>query len=319
MSKEQNAGGPETEASPRVVIIMSAYNAEKYLVEQIDSILGQQGADVRLYVRDDGSRDRTREILVRYAREDDRVRFDAGRNLGAMNSFMQALFDCPFEGDYYGFADADDVWVSDKLAYTMDLLEGTIASMDHPGGPAAVSTKLRVVDEHLAPMGETATPRLGLVFENALIDTVTSGASILMNPVAFSLLREFRPTRAVMHDAWVYLLITAFGRFRYGDRPTILYRQHGSNVIGTAHGWKRRFAVRWRRFRMSNPYWAQAAEFAAHFGSRLDPEKRRALDAYVGYRRSLSTRLRFALCPSVRPQSRKADALYRLLFLLGRG
>lgn len=319
MSKEMNAGGPGTKASRRVVVIMSAYNAEKYLAEQIDSILGQHGADVRLYVRDDGSRDRTREILSRYTREDGRVRFDAGRNLGAMNSFMHALFDCPFEGDYYGFADADDVWVPDKLAYTIDLLEGTVASVGHTGGPAAVSTKLRVVDERLAPMGETATPRLGLSFENALIDTVASGASILMNPAAFSLLREFRPTRAVMHDAWAYLLITAFGEFRYGDRPTILYRQHASNVIGTAHGWKRRLAVRWRRFRTPNPYWAQAVEFATQFGPRLDPEKRRVLDAYVGYRRSLSTRLRFALSPSVRPQSRKADALYRLLFLLGRG
>jgi glycosyltransferase involved in cell wall biosynthesis len=307
------------ETLPRVVIIMSVYNAEKYLSEQIDSILAQRGAQVFIYIRDDGSCDRTPKILQDYARTDFRISFNRGANIGAMKSFMQALFDCPLKGDYFGFGDADDVWVPEKLEYTIGFIEKITRSHEAANCPVAVSTKLKVVNERLERIGETPTPKLQLCFENALVETVTSGASIVMNRSAYDLIREYYPKRAVMHDAWVYLLISAFGIFYYGDRPTILYRQHDSNVTGTAHGIKRRFTIRWRRTQSSNPYWTQAAEFAAFFRVRLEPRKRKILDDYLCYRNSFASRLRYALFPSVKAQSVKANLFYRILFLLGRG
>jgi len=307
------------ESLPRVVIIMSVYNAEKYLSEQIDSILAQRGAQVFLYIRDDGSCDRTPKILEEYARKDFRICFNRGANIGAMKSFMQALFDCPLKGDFFGFGDADDVWVPEKLEYTIGFIEKIICSHEAADCPVAVSTKLMVVNERLERIGETQTPKLQLCFENALIETVTSGASIIMNKPAYDLIREYHPTHAVMHDAWVYLLITAFGVFDYGDRPTILYRQHDSNVTGTAHGLKRRLGLRWHRIQSSSPYWAQAAEFATLFRLRLEPRKRKILDDYLCYRNSFASRLRFALYPSVKAQSMKANLFNRILFLFGLG
>ena len=241
MEKKKDPANSAGESLPRVIIIMSVYNAEKYLSEQIDSILAQRGTQVFLYIRDDGSCDQTPKILENYARNDHRVIFNRGTNLGAMKSFMQALFDCPLKGDFFGFGDADDVWVPEKLEYTIGFIEKIIRSHEAADSPVAASTKLMVVNERLERIGETPTPKLQLCFENALIETVTSGASIVMNKPAYDLIREYHPKRAVMHDAWVYLLITAFGIFDYGDRPTILYRQHNSNVTGTAHGFRATF------------------------------------------------------------------------------
>ena len=303
----------------RVVIIMSVYNAENYLSEQIDSILSQRGAKVILSIRDDGSIDQTSKILENYASTDSRVTYYKGPNLGAMNSFLEALFDCPLKGDFYGFADADDFWVPEKLEYTIGIINRITRSHNAKGRPVAVSTKLTIVNEKLEIIGETPTPRRKLCFENALIDSVASGATIIMNNSAYDLIRESRPTRAVMHDAWVYLLVSAFGIFGYGDHPTVLYRQHATNVIGTAHRFDKRLALRLRRFRTFNPYWAQALEFAKLFRHRLEPRKRRILDDYLFYRDSFASRLRFAFNPSVKVQSRKANFFYRLLFLLGRG
>jgi glycosyltransferase involved in cell wall biosynthesis len=306
-------------ALPTVAIVMSAYNAERYLAEQIDSILSQHGAQMRLYVRDDGSTDGTAALLDAYAQRDFRLRYQRGSNLGAGQSFLQAIADCPFDARYYGFADADDVWLPDKIEYSIALLEELIASLESPRTPAAICTRLRVVDQALQPIGQTPVPRIGLRFDNALVDTVTSGASMLMNPAAFELLRSARPAKVVMHDAWAYLVLSAFGALRFGERPTILYRQHATNVVGTSFGWKRLLGIRLRRLRTPSGYWDQALQFRALFGQRLDPAKRAVLERYVGYRASLPRRLAFALNPSVRAQSRKANLFYRLLFLLGRG
>lgn len=96
-----------------VQVVMSTYNGEKYLKEQIDSILSQEGVDVRLYIRDDGSSDRTTDILASY-QEHKNVKIEKGNNLGFAKSFLTALDECD-EADYYAFSDQDDVW--EKISF----------------------------------------------------------------------------------------------------------------------------------------------------------------------------------------------------------
>src|SRR4051812_7982425 len=100
----------------RVVLIMSTFNGAKYLREQLDSLRAQT-VDVVIWARDDGSTDETRVILNEYG-----IEHVAGRNIGAADSFMEAIRTCPYTGDYYGFCDQDDVWMPDKLAVGMEEL-----------------------------------------------------------------------------------------------------------------------------------------------------------------------------------------------------
>ena len=190
-----------------VVIIMSVFNGEKYVVEQVDSILCQESVNVKLWIRDDGSTDSTVGLIGEKYADDDRVFIQKGKNLGACKSFVEAFFCCDFVGDYYGFSDADDVWVKDKIKHSIDQLMS-----DGSDIPLAVSTRLQIVDESLEPLGYTKIPRKGLIFKNAIVETVASGASILMNEQAFKIVRSARPSHAVMHDAWVYLVISGLGK-----------------------------------------------------------------------------------------------------------
>ena len=106
-----------------VAVIMSTYNGEKYLGEQIDSILNQKDLEVTLFVRDDGSSDGTKNILEKYARDNGKIHINFGVNAGVGNSFMNALYSVPDTFDYYAFADQDDIWLENKLFQAVKALQ----------------------------------------------------------------------------------------------------------------------------------------------------------------------------------------------------
>lgn len=111
----------------------------------IDSILSQEGVDVRLYIRDDGSSDRTTDILASY-QEHKNVKIEKGNNLGFAKSFLTALDECD-EADYYAFSDQDDVWEKDKLSTAIEILEEESQST-----PLLYCSALQRVDENLNPL-----------------------------------------------------------------------------------------------------------------------------------------------------------------------
>lgn len=298
---------------PRVGIIMSAYNAQQFIGEQVDSILGQVGVQIRLWIRDDGSTDSTFQLLRAEYAKDPRVVLTRGPNLGATRSFIEALF--AFEGDidYAGFADADDVWHPLKTAKSVHRLQSSADTCT----PAAIACRMQVVDERLRPLMLTPKPRLGLDFGNSLVQTVCGGASTLMNRAAFERLRsrQPRPEAVTAHDSWTYLVLAAFGKIGYLDEPLLEFRQHAANVSGS-HSMARRNALRLERLQRPSPRRAQAAEFARLFASELSGENARVLQSYLEYPTSFSRRLSYALALPTRKQSRRANAMARALVLL---
>jgi glycosyltransferase involved in cell wall biosynthesis len=298
---------------PSIAIIMSAFNNEKYIQEQIDSILNQERVSIQLWIRDDGSTDRTLSIIRELYGQDDRITIKTGKNLGARESFFEALFTCDLQCDYIGFSDADDVWISNKIRHSIDLLSASSSD-----GPIAVATRVHVVDENLNHIGYTTGPKRGFSFSNALVETVATGATIVMNKSALSLIRSARPGYAVMHDAWIYLVITAFGKLIYSELPTSHYRQHAANVFGTSHTLRHKNKLRFRRLREVSPYRRQAHEFSRLFGSSLSNALRQTLENYLSYPKNFMGRIKFAIFPDVVKQNAGADVFMRLLILLGK-
>ena len=107
----------------KIAVLLSTFNGEKYLKEQIESILSQSHKDLILYIRDDGSSDNTKIILDNYASKDRRITIDYGRNIGYTRSFFEMLK--VVEADAYAFCDQDDLWMSDKLERANRILEKT--------------------------------------------------------------------------------------------------------------------------------------------------------------------------------------------------
>lgn len=101
-----------------ITVLMSSYNGEKYISEQIDSILHQENCNVNLIVRDDGSSDNTCEILEQYQKNNLLTWYSDGENLRPAHSFLRLLANAP-DSDYYAFADQDDYWMTDKLDHAI--------------------------------------------------------------------------------------------------------------------------------------------------------------------------------------------------------
>ena len=216
----------------KVTILMSTYNGEQFLAEQIESIRQQTYTDWQLLIRDDGSKDRTREIIQDFCQKDNRIHFvnpDSVENLGVIKSFFHLLKHQM--SDVYFFSDQDDVWLPEKVEMQ---LEEAIKYDDNQ--PLLVYTDLKVVDQELNVVHESMirtqsdhanTELLQEITEN----TVTGGVSMINQALA-DLWTGQEEYDLLMHDWYLALLAAAFGHLVYIDRPSELYRQHSNNVLG---------------------------------------------------------------------------------------
>src|SRR5690242_5828721 len=134
-------------AGESVVILLSSYNGERFLREQLDSLLQQTHGNTRILVRDDGSTDGTRAILDAYAGRHGNIQGAYGDNLGHVRSFFWLLDHAPADAAYLCFSDQDDVWEADKVARGVRALDG----IDQP---AMVFTNVHIVDASLRPLGK---------------------------------------------------------------------------------------------------------------------------------------------------------------------
>ena len=108
----------------KVAILMSTYNGEKYLKEQIESLLAQTYGNIEIYIRDDGSKDNTIKIIKNYKEKYNNIVLKEGKNIGFINSFFELLNLCN-DADYYAYCDQDDVWMNDKIERAVKFLGKT--------------------------------------------------------------------------------------------------------------------------------------------------------------------------------------------------
>ena len=228
-----------------IAILMSTYNGEKYLHEQIESFFSQTCSDWQLFARDDGSKDSTTDILLGYqTKNPGRVFFvnDIKDNLGAGRSFMHLLE--VTAADYYMFSDQDDVWMNDKIERTLKKIQ-SIEKKYGKETPIGVFTDLTVVDSNLNVLmpslwkGDNRHPEYTRNFYKQWTNRhATYGCTQMINRAAKNIVLPYRQFEGVQgaHDNWVEYLLIKKGKYDYLDEPTILYRQHGTNVVGANFG-----------------------------------------------------------------------------------
>lgn len=211
-----------------VVVLMSTYNGEKYLRDQIDSILNQVGKfDLHILVRDDGSNDGTLQILDEYQNKNELVWYSDGENLGAARSFMRLLYNAP-KASYYAFSDQDDVWYKDKLSNSICKLKEVV-------GCGAVYTNATLVGFDLKNLGHNVFDQeQKMTLLKALCSCNAMGCTMVMNENLVRLLKEKEPPENIsMHDGFVCgVCMACGGAVLYDNESTMSYRQHGNNVMG---------------------------------------------------------------------------------------
>jgi glycosyltransferase involved in cell wall biosynthesis len=266
---------PET---PFVVVLMSTYQGERFVAEQLRSILVQLPDGGRILVRDDGSCDGT--VAAIEALNDARITLMPGPNLGFSRSFLTLLAAAPPEADMVMFSDQDDVWLPGKIERAWQHLRAI------GDGPALYGSTQMLVDAELRPLHPTRPWPRGPSFAGALTENIITGCTAAFNRPALVLLQSAGvPGNVRFHDWWAYLVVSAFGRVVFDDQPSLLYRQHGNNQIGHGAGWLgRHLAV--IRF-IGRQDWVgillgQVHALMSHFGDRLDPATRRLVLDHFG-------------------------------------
>ena len=215
----------------KINIVMSTYNGEQFLAEQIDSIQQQTFKDWQLLIRDDGSSDQTPEIIKSFVAQDPRIVFineHDRENFGVIKNFFTLIKHD--KADYYFFSDQDDVWLEDKLETML------AAARQYPDQlPLMVYTDLCVVDQNLQVMNQSMIRSQSHHANTELVqelteNTVTGGVAMINHALA----ERWRTLdNIIMHDWYLAVLATAIGKLVYIDQPGELYRQHDNNVLGT--------------------------------------------------------------------------------------
>lgn len=216
----------------KVAILMSTYNGEKYLMEQLDSLFEQENILLDVYVRDDQSNDNTLDILDNYAKKNNHLIIQKGNNVGVGNSFMNLLYSVPNNYDYYAFADQDDIWNSKKIISAINLLENSnkvlYASNQESVDKYGNSLGFRYNQENIIHVNT-----LEILNRNDL-----AGCTMVFKKRLFEILKDEknRPSEGLLknriHDVWVAIVATVNGGIIYDERSFIKYRQHEDNVVG---------------------------------------------------------------------------------------
>jgi glycosyltransferase involved in cell wall biosynthesis len=273
-----------------VDILLSTYNGGKYLKDFLNSLLDQTYRNWKLIVRDDGSIDDTVEILKNFAKSNpERVEIiiDNSRSLGPQKSFLSLLKFS--KAEYIMFADQDDIWLPNKIEVTLKKMREVESKLGEEK-PVLIHTDLKVVDENLNIIADSFwkyqnnNPELKNL-NNLVVQNNVVGCTIMINK-ALKALIDLIPDKAIMHDWWVALVVSAFGVIDYVPEATILYRQHGGQNTGAKKYSFYNFYDRFIR-KPSKAYNAvrmtieQAGEFLRLYRNRLLDWQREMLSFYV--------------------------------------
>lgn len=216
-----------------VAILLAVYNGEKYLKEQIESILSQTFTDFKIIIRDDGSKDSSVSIIQDYCNKYPQKIFalNGKPTGGAAKNFAALLDHC--DEDYIMFCDQDDVWLPDKIEKTLAAMK---AAENGGKTPVLVHTDLMVVDQNLTVISQSffnfqQLKQNNVTLPRLLVQNYVTGCTIMINRALRQKCGNI-PDECIMHDWWLALIASLFGKVICINEATMLYRQHDDNQVG---------------------------------------------------------------------------------------
>lgn len=211
-------------------VLLSAYNGEKYIEQQIESLLKQKDVDISILIRDDGSKDNTVAILKKYE-ENSKIKIIYGQNVGFIKSFYQLVKDSP-QADYYAFCDQDDIWNEDKLKNSLEFFDKESETL-----PSMYFCSLKVMN---IEKDKIYTPNSHKNFKlnnkhpfaQSFYINMVYGCALVFNKIAKEFFLMMNDNQVKYHDWDMYMICAGCGKVFFDERPGLIYRQHRNNTIG---------------------------------------------------------------------------------------
>lgn len=270
-----------------VAVILGYYNGNRFLEEQIRSIAEQTHQPTIVYIADDGSKSPVdRQTIRLLGKKGIRTRLGVQPfNKGYNENFLSALSAASKQHDYYAFSDQDDIWHTDKLERALGFLRNCPTDQ-----PALYCTRTAIADEKgKAELGLSPLFQKPPHFTHALVQNIAGGNTMVFNRAAARLVNEASAgCEVVSYDWWCYQIISgAGGLVHYDPEPSLRYRQHSYNVVGSNNGWlargKRMLGLINGQYRRWNAINLGALK---HSHARLTLENQRSLDQFTQARTS---------------------------------
>jgi glycosyltransferase involved in cell wall biosynthesis len=217
-----------------VAILMGTKNGVAFIDAQLQSIANQTHENWKLIVSDDGSTDETILKVEQFAASHhQKIMVRKGDNEGVSANFLRLAIDPSIEADYFAFSDQDDIWHKDKLQRALAWFASVPAEV-----PCMYCGRTELMADNGRTYGLSPLFTRPPGFQNALVQSLGGGNTMVFNRPAKKLLQEAATIDVVLHDWWLYQLVSgAGGIVHYDPEPVLKYRQHPHNVIGSNLGW----------------------------------------------------------------------------------
>ncbi len=301
----------------KVCVLLSYYRGEKYIDEQLESIIDQDyPGEIDILIRNDGPDDPGLERAKMYNGSKDRkVNVYSGENLGPQRSFLDLIRKAPDAGLYF-FADQDDVWDSSKISRAAEALWEKDGPVLWCSNYAITDSSLNVLD----PGGVKLTDRT-FDFLYAQMYNTFPGCVMGLNRSLFQLVRKMNLTNCMMHDSFAFATAVAVGKVIYDDKSLILHRIHGSNVVG--RGFHKSTPLQWIRDKFSLLVHREDYDLSEFAGRLLEcgdvrAEWKEDVELLRDYRKSLGKTLKLFFHRDIRrkPDPETLSIRCKILFRL---
>ena len=296
----------------KVTVLISTYNGEKYIKEQLDSILNQTYSNIDILIRDDGSKDSTVEIIKEYQKKYNNIKLKEEENIGFIKSFFKLLEMA--ESDYYAYCDQDDIWMPNKIELAVEELNKADDSK-----PNMVFGNSDYYDENMNFLSNGEKHRT-YSFKNSLYECVAQGMTMTINNQTKEMILNNIPQKCLFHDWWTYMICSGMGNVLYNDETVVKYRRFQKNA--TAEGQNALKILLWRIKHLitdsgMKDIKIQQQEYKKMFYDRLSAENQKLLDIFVQEKYNLFKAIRKSFYPHRIRRKLIDDLMVRVLFIIG--
>ena len=305
----------------QVLVLLSSYNGEKYIDEQLDSLFNQNDVAVHLIIRDDGSKDNTVNLIKNRKDKGEDITLIEGENLGFAMSFMflvEQAYKFVEKYEYFAFCDQDDVWLPQKLISAIMLLEQNKMT----NIPNLYWSNFTLVDQNLNPIIIKEKNEIPVMTKpTILVRYFMLGCTMVFDGKMVEFIHKYQPKgKLTMHDLWLSQTAIFFGNVIYDNRSFLLYRQHGINAAGVDNSWKGRFkrlvksfkTYERRHFREIN-----AKNLLSTYENILTNEDYKLINDVANYRNSIRKKIHLLLRKDISMGSFVSDILIKVRIIIG--
>ena len=296
----------------KVRILLATYNGEMYLCEQLDSLVSQTYQNIEIFIRDDGSSDKTIDILKKYEKKYSQMIHIVKdeENLGYPDCFWR-LLEISGEADYYAFCDQDDYWYPNKIQNAVDWMKqekNQIPLLYHGG--------FEIGNEDLSIRNKYPTNRFCYTFRTSLTSNIFFGFSVVINRKLYEQLKRADFEKVKYHDWFAGMIVAAFGKYYMSDEVEAVHRQHNNNTSPLY--FFKKIPDGLKLLKGDDLYTRNAREFYRLFQGGLDEEQKEICELFLNEKYRVTAAVKKAFYPKRWNPQIKVEFVIRMLMLIGK-